>query len=92
MVYISTGMVDRFSALLMSLIALRLMLVHQNPFQPCLKWISLVTFCHWICTTDLSICTESNLIIERFYSKIFATHAFGRVQDGLNINGEIRII
>ena len=34
--YVSTGMGDRCSALLMSLMALRLALVDRNPFQPCL--------------------------------------------------------
>ena len=33
--YISTGMGDRFSTLLMSLMALQLVLVDQNPFWPC---------------------------------------------------------
>ena len=33
--YISTGMVDRFSALLMCLMAWRLMPVDRNPFHPC---------------------------------------------------------
>ena len=33
--YVRTGMGDRFSVLLMSLMALQLMLVDRNPFQPC---------------------------------------------------------
>ena len=33
--YVSTGMGDRFSALLQSLMVLRLALVDQNPFRPC---------------------------------------------------------
>ena len=33
--YISTGMGDRFSALIMSLMALQLALVDRNPFRPC---------------------------------------------------------
>ena len=34
--YVSTGMGDRLSELPVSLMALRLTLVDQNPFQPCL--------------------------------------------------------
>ena len=37
MATLSTGMGDYFSALLMSLMALRLALVDRNPFQPCLQ-------------------------------------------------------
>ena len=33
--YISTGMGDHFSALLVSPMTLQLVLVDQNPFQPC---------------------------------------------------------
>ena len=33
--YISTGMDDRFNALLVSVMAFQLALVNQNPFQPC---------------------------------------------------------
>ena len=33
--YPITGMGDRFGALLLSLMALQLVLVDQNPFQPC---------------------------------------------------------
>ena len=33
--YISAGMGDHFSALLVSLMALQFMLVDQNPFRPC---------------------------------------------------------
>ena len=33
--YISTGMGDCFGALLVSLMALQLMLVDRNPYQPC---------------------------------------------------------
>ena len=35
MCYTSTGMGDCFSAVLVSLMALPLILVDQNPFQPC---------------------------------------------------------
>ena len=36
--YVSTGMGDHLSALLMSLIALRLALVDRNPFWPCFSY------------------------------------------------------
>ena len=35
--YINTGMGDQFGAPHVFLMALRLMLVDRNPFQPCLK-------------------------------------------------------
>ena len=38
--YLSTGMADRFGALLVSLMALWLALVDQNPFLPCYIWQS----------------------------------------------------
>ena len=38
--YISTGMGDCFGALLVSLMALRLALVYQNPFWPSLHHFS----------------------------------------------------
>ena len=41
--YISSRMGDRFSALLYSLMALRLMLVDQNPFQPCFYFVFHIT-------------------------------------------------
>ena len=39
--YLSTGMGDRFGAVLVSLVTLRLMLVDRNPFRPCFsgEWI-----------------------------------------------------
>ena len=40
--YVSTWMGDRFSALLVSLMALQLMLVDQNPFRPCFCPICMV--------------------------------------------------
>ena len=36
--YVNTGLGDLFSALLLSLKALWLALVDQNPFQPCSTW------------------------------------------------------
>ena len=40
--YVSTGMGDRFGALLVSLMALRLTLIDQNPFWSCCNWCSLI--------------------------------------------------
>ena len=40
MTYISTEMGDRFSALLVSLMALRIALVDRNPFWPCFVYFS----------------------------------------------------
>ena len=36
--YVSTGMGDRLSALLVSLMVLQLALVDRYPFQPCFFW------------------------------------------------------
>ena len=41
--YVSTGKGDHFKALLVSLMALQLALVEQNPFWPCLQLSSLDT-------------------------------------------------
>ena len=41
--YVSTGMGDHFSALLMPLMALRLGLVDPSPFQPCFVQLFLVS-------------------------------------------------
>ena len=38
--YVSTWMGDRFSALTQSLMALQLVLVDRNPFQPCFFFLS----------------------------------------------------
>ena len=45
--YVSTGMGDRFSALLVSLMSLQLVLVDQNPFQPCFQYTLLPELGDW---------------------------------------------
>ena len=46
--YVSTGMGDRFSALLLSPMALQLTLVDRNPFQPCINRELQLQIYNWI--------------------------------------------
>ena len=76
MVYVSTGMGDRFGAVLVSLMALRLTLVDRNPFQPYyLSHIVIAFQLNYGCMglkycIKISFCSKNYLVTIFFYKNV----------------------
>ena len=59
--YVSTGMGDRFSAVLVSLMALGLALVDQKPFWPCLLFFHQQYHCVIISFNEVCFLPETSV-------------------------------